>query len=415
MTGAFTRASLNPYHGAMRDTDAAELAARRHLVAREVRAAGASAAVFGTGAHFTALTGTHASSHERLTALVIPAEQPSGASPAVLIAPVTDVAAFLDAPGLAGPDSAGGLDSAANVKVWGWRDGEDPYALVARAVCDAGAAGAAGSTATTEHGVVELGASLTADHVFALLDQLPGARPLSPGVLAVFETKSPAEIAALTAAAAAIDKVHAKVPELLRPGRTEENVARELARLIEHDHERVDFVIVGSGPNGANPHHEFSHRVLREGDPVVVDIGGTAASGYRSDCTRTYVVSGPDACRDESFLRAYAVLQQAQTDAVAAARPGITAGELDAAAREPIEHAGFGEWFTHRLGHGIGLDTHEAPYIVGGSEVVLRESMAFSIEPGIYKPGAWGMRIEDIVCLGAAGACRLNAQPRELR
>ncbi|HET6633388.1 MAG TPA: M24 family metallopeptidase, partial [Streptomyces sp.] len=191
----------------------------------------------------------------------------------------------------------------------------------------------------------------------------------------------------------------------------EREVGRDIAAAIAAEgHARVDFVIVGSGPNGASPHHELSDRVIRSGDPVVVDIGGTTADGYCSDSTRTYVVGEPPA----EFRRLYDVLsraQRAQTDAV---RPGITSEQLDGVGRDIITEAGFGERFIHRTGHGIGLETHEEPYIVAGSRLPLAPGMAFSIEPGIYLPDRYGARIEDIVvCTEDAGE-RLNRTPRDL-
>ncbi|WP_115684636.1 M24 family metallopeptidase [Corynebacterium senegalense] len=345
-------------------------------VARLIAEKGLGGVLVGPGPELAYLTGSWTSSHERLTALTV---APDGT--ARLVAPLTD-ATGLDLPG---------------VEVLGWRDGEDPYQLAVRGLGP---------------GRVGLGSSLTADHVLRLQELLPST-VLALSVLSeVFAAKEPDELAQLQGAAEAIDGVHAQVPGLLEPGRTEEEVARDLERLILDGHDAVDFVIVGSGPNGANPHHSHSDRVLREGDPVVVDIGGSLGEGYHSDCTRTYQVGR---VRDGEFLRAYAVLQRAQDAAVAAARPGITAGELDAVARDIIAAAGYGEHFTHRTGHGIGLSLHEEPFIVAGSDRVLAEAMAFSIEPGIYLPGRWGMRIEDIVTLTADGARRLNRQPRQLR
>jgi len=256
---------------------------------------------------------------------------------------------------------------------------------------------------------VGLGSSLTADHVLriqALVGETVPAADVLPGA------KETEEIAQLRHAAEAIDRVHGEVPGLLRPGRTEDEVARDIGTLILEGHDAVDFVIVGSGPNGANPHHDHSGRVLRDGDPVVVDIGGSLGAGYHSDCTRTYQVGR---VTDRDFLSAYAVLERAQDEAVAAARPGMVAGELDAVARETITAAGYGDYFTHRLGHGIGLALHEPPFITPGGTTVLEEGMAFSVEPGIYLPGQWGMRIEDIVVLGPDGAERLNRCPRHLR
>jgi Xaa-Pro aminopeptidase len=217
-------------------------------------------------------------------------------------------------------------------------------------------------------------------------------------------------VAALLAAGAAIDRVHARVPGWLRPGRTEREVGADIAEaIVAEGHARADFTIVASGPNAASPHHELSDRVLCAGDAVVVDIGGTMPSGYCSDCTRTYAIGAPPA----DFAGYYAVLKDAQQAACAAVKPGVAAERIDAAAREPISAAGFGQWFFHRTGHGIGLETHEDPYIVAGNTEPLAPGMAFSVEPGIY-PGPHGARIEDIVVCTDAGAERANQASREL-
>jgi Xaa-Pro aminopeptidase len=175
-------------------------------------------------------------------------------------------------------------------------------------------------------------------------------------------------------------------------------------------HAAVDFVIVAAGPNGASPHHELSDRVIEVGDPVVVDIGGTMPSGYCSDATRTYAVAAPDA----DFLALYEVLMAAQDAACRWARPGVSCASVDAAARDVIEAAGYGHLFVHRTGHGIGLETHEDPYIVTGNDLLLEPGMAFSVEPGLYSPGRHGARIEDIVVCTDDAAERLNLRPREL-
>lgn len=353
--------------------------ARRQEAVELVKQRGLGGLVIGTGAEFAYLTGSWTSSHERLTALVI---APGGTT---VVAPVTDIQSL-------------GLEGAADVEVIGWRDGEDPYKLVAD---------------TLEDGTVGLGSSLTADHVFALQALLPATELASDAVAELFMVKDDEEAVELAKAGAAIDRVHERAADLLQPGRTEREIADELHALILEEHESVSFVIVGSGPNGSNPHHDFSDRVLEEGDPVVVDLGGALPSGYQSDCTRTHVV-GETAKAPKDFLEVYAVLERAFDAACAAAKPGITAGELDAAAREVIADAGYGEYFTHRLGHGIGLSGHEQPFIIAGSDVVLREGMAFSIEPGIYVPDKWGMRIEDIVRMTANGIETLNHTRRTL-
>jgi Xaa-Pro aminopeptidase len=234
----------------------------------------------------------------------------------------------------------------------------------------------------------------------------------SPVIDRLRMVKTPAEVEELALAGAAIDRVHARMAEWLRVGRTEAEVGADIAAaILAEGHVGVDFTIVGSGPNGASPHHELSDRVVEAGDVVVVDIGGETATGYRSDCTRTYVVGGPASAEVTGW---YAVLQRAQEAAVAAVRPGVTCEQIDAAARDVISEAGWGEHFIHRTGHGIGLDSHEAPYVVAGNDLPLEPGMAFSVEPGIYLAGRCGARIEDIVVCTDDGVRNLNNGPREL-
>ena len=235
---------------------------------------------------------------------------------------------------------------------------------------------------------------------------------LGTGIMASLRMhKDLAEIEALRTAGAAIDRVHARVPEFLVPGRTEADVAADITEaIVVEGHSEAAFVIVGSGPNGADPHHECSDRVLQAGDIVVVDIGGPVEPGYNSDSTRTYSLGEPSG----EIAERYAVLQQAQAAGVAAVRPGVTAEQVDAAARDVVAAAGLAEYFVHRTGHGIGLSVHEEPYIVAGNDLPLAEGMAFSVEPGIYFPGHWGARIEDIVIVTADGALAVNTRPHEL-
>ena len=352
----------------------------------EVRAAtaraGLDALLLTPGPDLRYVTGYDAHQLERLTCLVVPAQ----ADP-VLFVPRLEFPAAQASP-------AGRL----GIEIRGWEETDDPYALVATHLPDPGRVG--------------LSDRMWALMVLRLRAALPGAEQvLASAVLRDLRArKSPAEVAALLAAGEAIDRVHARVPGWLRPGRTEEQVAADISdAIIEEGHARVDFTIVGSGPNGASPHHTAGDRVLRPGDPVVVDIGGTMPSGYCSDCTRTYVIGEPPA----EFAAYYEVLRAAQDAACAAVRPGVAAEAVDAAARGPIAAAGYGDYFVHRTGHGIGLESHEDPYIVAGNAEPLEPGHAFSVEPGIY-PGPHGARIEDIVVCTADGFERLNNITRDL-
>ncbi len=348
--------------------------------------AGLAALLLTPGPDLRYLTGYDAPQLERLTCLAVPAA-PAGGKP-FLVVPRLELPAAHASP-------AGGLD----IEIIPWDETDDPYALVAQRL------GAL-------PGPVGLSDRMWALMVLRLRDALPGARQelASAALRGMRIRKTPAEVAALRAAGEAIDRVHARVPDWLRPGRTERQVAADIAdAIIGEGHARVDFTIVASGPNAASPHHEVSDRVLLAGDAVVVDIGGTMPSGYCSDCTRTYMIGEPP----PEFAAYYRVLRDAQQAAFAAVRPGVTAEAVDAAARGPIAAAGYGGYFVHRTGHGIGLESHEDPYIVSGNTEPLEPGMAFSIEPGIY-PGPHGARIEDIVVCTEQGGERLNNVTRKL-
>ncbi|MGW5555709.1 M24 family metallopeptidase [Micromonospora sp. NPDC003944] len=355
------------------------LIAAQHATA----AAGLDALLLTPGSDLRYLTGYDAHAGERLTCLVLPAEgEPT------LIVPRLERPAAEAAPNT-------------GVRIVDHVDGSDPYPLVVAALDGPVAA-------------VGLADRMWAEQVLALRAALPhAAQRLAGEVLRELRIrKSPAEITALAEAGAAIDEVHLRMGEWLRPGRTEAEVATDIAAAIRAaGHVTVDFVIVAAGPNGASPHHGTSDRPIGVGEPVVVDIGGTMASGYRSDCTRTYLAG---AAAPDDFLDYYTVLRDAQRAAVEAVRPGLTGEAADAAARAPIAAAGFGPQFLHRTGHGIGLDGHEEPYLVAGNDRPLEAGMAFSIEPGIYLAGRHGARIEDIVVCTTDGVQRLNTTPTEL-
>ncbi|GAA4894197.1 Xaa-Pro aminopeptidase [Stackebrandtia albiflava] len=346
------------------------------------------ALVITPGAELRYLTGSAAHPSERLTALVVPRQ---GAP--VLIVPTLE----RPAAELLGLDSAG-------VALYDHGDGADAFGAVTALLRERLGRPAA---------LVAVSERMWAAHWHGLTGAAPELRmALAETVLAPMRmVKSEDEVAELAAAAAAIDGVHRRMGEWLRPGRTEAQVARDIAAaIVESGHSEVSFVIVASGPNGASPHHAVSDRIVQAGEPVVVDIGGTLASGYGSDCTRTYSVGEPE----PEFTALYRILRHAQQTGVAAVAPGTTAEAVDAATREVIETAGYGEYFTHRTGHGIGLDGHEPPYIVAGDTTVLAPGMTFSIEPGVYVPGRFGARIEDIVVCTETGVRRLNTLSTDL-
>ncbi|MFI6677077.1 M24 family metallopeptidase [Kribbella sp. NPDC050470] len=361
-----------------------DVAVLRARLERAREAAAGTGLLIAPGSDLRYLLGQAGGSLERLTTLVVPAD----GSPA-LVVPKLEAPGFADLP----------LDEL-GAEVITWVDGEDPYGVAADRL--RGSERVAVSDFTP------------ALHVLALRNALPDAEQVLAGpiVRELRMRKDAAEVEALRKAGAAIDRVHARVGEWLRPGRTEAEVGADIAAaIVDEGHVLAEFVIVGSGPNGASPHHGVSDRVIEAGDVVVVDIGGPVAEGYYSDSTRTYAVGEP---RDADVAATYAVLRDAQQAAVDAVRPGVSAESIDAAARDVITAAGFGELFIHRTGHGIGLDVHEEPYIVSGNELILEPGMAFSVEPGIYQPGRWGARIEDIVVVTADGVESMNHRPHEL-
>ena len=362
-------------------------AQRVRAAAEGAASAGLAGLVITPGYDLRYLVGSRAQTFERLTALVLPAD---GSAPTVVV-PRLELAALRES-----------AVTEIGATVQDWVDGENPYELVAQAL--RGSAAAPVTVAVTD--------SMTALHLLPLAEVLGAVPVLATDVLRRLRMiKDPAEIDALRKAGAAIDRVHARVPEFLVPGRTEADVAADIAEaIVAEGHSEVAFIIVGSGPNGADPHHECSDRELHVGDIVVVDIGGPYAPGYNSDSTRTYSIGEPDT----EVARRYAVLQRAQAEAVGAVRPGITAGSVDAVARDVLAAEGLAEVFVHRTGHGIGLSVHEEPYIVAGNEITLEPGMAFSVEPGIYFPGQWGARIEDIVIVTEDGVESVNQRPHDL-
>jgi Xaa-Pro aminopeptidase len=361
---------------------------------------GLAALLIGVGPDLRYLTGYAAMPLERLTMLVIPAVPGARTS---LVVPRLEAQPARRCPAL-----TGGF-----VDLRTWDETESAHRLVADLVRETPQSGRAGGG----HDVA-VSDTLWASHLLRLQEVLPSGFESAATVLGALRmVKDAEEIALLREAGAAADRVVDAIAAGRLVGRTEADVAREVReRLVAEGHDSADFAIVGSGPNSSSPHHEVSERVIGAGEPIVLDIGGPLG-GYGSDTTRMLWVTGGAAARGPSddFTAAFAVLRRAQAAATAAVRPGVTGEAIDAVARGIIAAAGYGELFIHRTGHGIGLEAHEDPYIIAGSTIALQAGMAFSIEPGIYREGEWGMRLEDIVVCGPDGPDVLNRSDLDLR
>jgi Xaa-Pro aminopeptidase len=357
----------------------------RALTATE--GAGLAAMLVGVGSDLRYLTGYEAMPLERLTLLVL---RPGGEP--VLVVPRLE---------------QGAAEAAVRtgLEIRTWDETDDPYALAVDGI--------------TADGPIAASDTMLAMHLLRLQAALGPGRQYVPGSTVLRELrmiKDPDEVALLRAAAHAADRVVTAIAGGRLVGRTEGDVAHEVReRLVDEGHEVATFAIVASGPNAASPHHEASDRVIRGGEPIVLDIGGTLG-GYGSDVTRTLWVTGGERGQepDPRFVALFEVLYEAQATATRAVGPGVACQAIDAAARTVIAGAGHGEAFFHRTGHGIGLDGHEDPYLVAGNALPLRAGMAFSVEPGIYYPDAYGARIEDIVVCGDGGPIVLNEAPREM-
>jgi Xaa-Pro aminopeptidase len=288
----------------------------------------------------------------------------------------------------------------AGISLIDWRDGQDPYAAIAPALDAPGAYAISDQTWALQ--------------VLALQEAVPQLRmrSMTAALPMLRAVKDVAEVERLARAGAAADACFLQLRSEPFAGRAEHELAADLARmLIEHGHSQVDFTVVGSGPNGADPHHEAGDRIIETGDMVVLDFGGLK-DGYGSDTSRTVHVG--DAPTDEE-VEIHDLVRAAQQAGYEAVRPGATCQDVDRAARAVIAEAGHGDAFLHRTGHGIGTTTHEPPYIVEGEEQPLEPGMCFSIEPGVYLPGRFGVRIEDIVTVEEQGGRRLNLTDRALQ
>ncbi|WP_309085624.1 Xaa-Pro peptidase family protein [Chelativorans sp.] len=283
-----------------------------------------------------------------------------------------------------------------------WSDDEGPNKALDAALEAVAATGAR---------QVVLDETMRADFALLLLGALPDAKHAftAETVGALRMRKDESEYAAIKMNAGIADRAMQKAFAAIRPGMTEKELAAEIRAHFASEGAVTQFTIVGGGPNGAFPHHQTGERKLEEGDAIVIDIGGRK-NGFPSDITRMAVVGRPP----EGYGQIHTIVENAVRAALGAARPGVKAKEVDAAARKVISDAGYGEYFVHRTGHGLGIEGHEPPYITATSETVLEEGMVFSIEPGIYLPGRFGIRLEEIVILREDGPEILSSLPRDL-
>ncbi|HSM34101.1 MAG TPA: Xaa-Pro peptidase family protein [Anaerolineae bacterium] len=365
--------------------------ARLEATQAAVAAQGSAAMLVGVGPELEWLSGYAAHGIERLNLLVIPAHGPIS-----YISPRLEASAALQAPGLPGDV----------VELRCWEETEDPFRLLPPLV------------GRTSGGGFLVSDGLRAAFLLRLQAVLPAAEwGVASAVLAPMRrVKDDEEVALLRAAAAAADRAIERIIAGPLIGRTEAEVARDVRdALVQEGHESAEFAIVASGPNSASPHHEPGGRRIGPGEPLLLDIGGRRA-GYCSDITRTVWVAAEDgSAPDDGFVTIYELTSAAQAAARAAVRPGVTFDALDASARAIIAAGGFGDHFIHRLGHGIGLEVHEEPYLVSGNQATAVAGNTFSCEPGIYLEGRYGVRIEDAVVCTPEGGESLNAAPRALR
>lgn len=353
---------------------------RMDRAARQAADAGLAGLLVAPGPDLVWLTGyAPPAVTERLTLLVLAA----GREPVLVV------------PTLEAPDAEKATGAPA-LALRDWTDGKDPYALTAALLDDRGRFGVS-DNAWALH-LLGLQQALPGTSYVSLTDALPMLRAV----------KDAAELERLAAAGAAADAAFEEIRNVRFSGRLESEVAADLAALLRRfGHSQVDFTIVASGPNGANPHHEAGDRRIGRGDMVVLDFGGLK-DGYGSDTSRTVHVGEPT----EEERRVHDLVREAQEAGFRAVRPGAACQDVDRAARAVIADAGYGEYFVHRTGHGIGVTTHEPPYMIEGEERPLVPGMCFSVEPGVYLPGRFGVRIEDIVTVTEDGGRRLNDTER---
>lgn len=356
-----------------------DLTSRLDAVRREMAEQGVDLVALGPGAHMQWVLGWHPHPDERLTLALI------GRDEAVFVVPSVNA------------EQAG---ANAGLPLRRWRDEDGPTDSLRAAVRELG-------TVTT----LCLDETMRTDFSLELLDALPDAkRVLASDLVGKLRmTKDEAEYAALKASAAVNDRAMQAGYAALKPGLTEKQVAAAIRDSFAEQGADVAFALCASGPNGAFPHHSTGDRVIQTGDSIVFDIGAVYG-GFPSDMTRMAAVGHAP----EGYDEVHAIVEAALLAAMQAARPGVVAHKVDDAARQVITDAGYGEYFVHRTGHGLGLEVHEPPYLTSSSQTVLEEGMVFSIEPGIYIPGRFGIRLEEIVILREDGPEILSTLDRDL-
>ena len=304
---------------------------------------------------------------------------------------VTKQAARMVVPSLNHEEIAAHTD----LELVGWADAEGPTEALRRALA-----------AWPSPRVLAVDGPMRADFLLHLQTVLTPSKTISADSLIapMRQRKSTEEVEALARAAAQADRAMQAAVNACQPEVTEAGVAWAVETAFRQDGaEAVDFTLIAAGLNGAYPHHHSSEHKLQQGDAIIIDIGATLNS-YKSDITRMVYLGEPPA----EFRQAYAAALDANQRAREAIRPGVPAGEIDRAARSTLESAGYGAYFTHRTGHGIGLEVHEPPWIMADNAMVLEEGMAFSVEPGVYFVGKFGVRIEDIVVVTQSGVRTLT-------
>lgn len=345
----------------------ADLRRRGQRLAESIREANLEGVIIGPGPNLAYYTGVRAQLLERPFLFFVPSEgEPR------LLAPKLE---------------SGPFRSSVPMVVHGWDDTEGPSSAYDKLLKALESKGRWGCEGRVPFGFVH-----------RLLTSGMKIGPADEMLQSIRAIKEPFELKAIRKSARILSATFKRIPELLREGMTERELARGIQEnLLAGGAETVD-PLVQSGPRAADPHSESSSKKVRSGESIVVDVV-SSYEGYAADITRTFVVGR----QNRLFEEIYDSVLSAQEKAISAAAAGVQVGKVDAAARDSLEKDGLGEYFIHRTGHGLGLEVHEAPYIVSGGKEVLREGMVFTAEPGAYLPGNLGVRIEDDVIVTAKG------------